>query len=53
MKKTKKELLKVILIYSVGIAIVMLMCWNAKQYDKAHPVQKTSSYYEYELSHHN
>lgn len=50
MKKTKKALI-IVLIYSIGIAFVMLMCWNAKQYDKAHPVQKVSSYYEYEVAH--
>lgn len=49
MKRIKKAL-KIVLIYSLGLAIVMLFSWNAKQYDKSNPVQKVSSYYEYEMS---
>ena len=51
MKRIKKELPKVILVSIIGIAIVMLFIWNAQQYDKAHPVKKVSSYYEYEVAH--
>lgn len=53
MKRIKKELLAVILIVIAGICFTILATWNAERYDKTHPVQKVSSYYEYELSHHN
>lgn len=49
--KLKKELPVVILFYIFGMAFVFLTCWNAEKYDKAHPVQKVSSYYEYEVAH--
>lgn len=52
MKEQKKELLAVILIIITGLLFTMLMCWNAEQYDKNHPV-KDYSYYEYEISHSN
>lgn len=46
MKRIKKELPKVILFYLIGMAIVMLMCWNTEHYDKNH--SQSNSYVKYE-----
>lgn len=52
MKEIKKELPFLIVILILGIAFVILASWNAEQYDKKHPYQKTSTYYQYEVEHH-
>lgn len=48
MGKIKKALI-IVLIYSIGMGIVMLMTWNSKQYDNNH--SQTCSYYTYEIAH--
>jgi hypothetical protein len=52
MKRIKKELPGFLVILLLGIGFVILASWNAKQYDKKHPYQKISTYYQYEIQNH-
>lgn len=35
--KQKKELLGIVLVFMLGVLFILVMCINAKQYDKTHP----------------
>ena len=37
--RIKKELLEVVLVFTLGILFILAMCWNANQYDKNQPNQ--------------
>ena len=39
MKTNKKELLEIVLIFVLGVLFILIMCFNAKQYDKKFPTQ--------------
>lgn len=52
MKRIKKELPVLLVILILGISFTLLAVWNAEQYDKTHPYNKVSTYYQYEIEHH-
>lgn len=37
--RNKKELLQVVLVFVIGVLFILVMCWNANQYDKKFPNQ--------------
>ena len=43
MKKIIKKILAVVLVYSLGICMVLVMCWRANQIDQAEAQKKELS----------